>query len=219
MASLIHPNYRSEVALSIATTVAAGCALFSRYETAKIIGLTVLTAVGYGVLNNMVACRHCSEYFIVEDEPSKKDPMTARLVRSLSPSVNALIWAVWWWQRSCYFGACFAAAARIPFSKSVYQISARQLAPYMAACAAVTFVIANLKARNAQIALQDEIDVGDLMISQKHPGVHKTLQAAWEACTVRTHMNRTGGYVASIVLIIGMVVSRLGLIKLPRMPQ
>jgi hypothetical protein len=73
-----------------ATGLAIG-AVLAPWEAVRIIGLTVLTGVGYGIANDMVACRDCIEYFTV-GHIYDGTAFRNRALKTLDPNLNAIAW-------------------------------------------------------------------------------------------------------------------------------
>jgi hypothetical protein len=87
-APIINSKYQVLVYAAATATGLATAALFSRQEAIRIIGTTVLTGVGYGIINDMMACRDCIEYFTIQHVYNPSE----RLLHSLDPNLNAVAW-------------------------------------------------------------------------------------------------------------------------------
>lgn len=68
-------------------------AVFAPWEAVKIVGLTVLTGVSYGIANDMFACRDCIEYFTVGHRYDGKE-LRNRPLKTLNPNLNAIAWGM-----------------------------------------------------------------------------------------------------------------------------
>lgn len=202
MPSLINPRYAGYVYTAMAATGAAVAAVFSRFEAVKIIGLTVLTGVSYGIANDMIACRDCIEYFTVGHE--YWDP---RLLFTKDPNLNALAWGMAaTWDVCAIAGVILAGVARVPFSNFSSTITARQLAPYMAIGAALIMLVAHVLSRDAQAEM--------IKNPKSKYRVPDKMQAGWEACKIRNSIGYIGLALGGPVLVVAMIAGRAGLIKL-----
>lgn len=204
---LVNPQYKPLVyAAATATSLAIG-ALLAPWEAVRIIGLTVLTGVGYGIANDMVACRDCIEYFTVGHLYDGRE-LRNRPLQTLDPTLNAIAWgAIATWHVCAIAGSILAFIARAPIGGLVVKITAAQLAPYLAIGAAVTLLVSHILSRHAQKEMAADPHF-------KYLGVPLRLQAGWEACNIRN----TAGYCAiglgGLALSITMVIARKGLIGL-----
>ena len=121
-------------------------------EFAKIILLSVLAAVAYGVVHDQITARICIEYFTIGHPP---------LIRSVSPTMLGLAWgivATWW--VGLPLGWLLASAAR---RGSRPKLNAAQVAPAIAALmlivallALITGSTAYLLATHGRIALSQD---------------------------------------------------------------
>ena len=124
---------------------------------------------------------------------------------TLNPNINAIGWGILaTWHVSTLAGLILAHVARSSSSekKDFSKIDARQLTPYMAAGAVLMGLIAHVRARSAQAAMQQNP-------IQKYVGVPLNFQAGWEACQVRNSTGYLGMQVGTILLIVAMVTKRL----------
>lgn len=90
---IVTPQYKSLVYTAIGVTTLSAVALRSSWESIKIIGLTVLTGTAYGIINDMIACRDCIEYFTVGHFYDGLS-LTNRPIQSLNPNLNAIVWGM-----------------------------------------------------------------------------------------------------------------------------
>lgn len=205
--SLINPSYRLIVNTAVGATGAACVAVFSPSETLRIIGLTVLTGVGYGIANDMIACRDCIEYFTVGHIYDEKR-YRYRLLKTLDPSLNALAWGmVATWHVCAIAGVLIAIVARAPFPGLKTRVSSAMIFPYLALGAAFTLLISHFKSRAMQ----------KIMINKpisKYPEVPIDLQPGWEACNVRNLIGYISLGVSVTALLVALVLNRLGIIKI-----
>lgn len=157
----------------------------------------------YGIANDMIACRDCIEYFTVGHFYDGVS-LAHRLVNSLNPNLNAVAWGtVATWPACAVAGVFLASIARIGRQK----IKAKQLAPYLRAIAAVTFLVSHIASRNAQQQML-HAPYG------KYWNVPLHLQAGWEACNIRNSTGYKGIGVGTLLLSIAMIASKAGLLRL-----
>lgn len=136
---MITERYRLNVYVAAAATAAAVTAVtLSKSESTRIIGTMVLTGVGYGIANDMFACRDCIEYFTVGHKWDGQK-LEKRLIQTLDPTLNAVAWgAVATWNESAIAGVALAAFARMPLYGSSLKITSTQLMPWLAMGVVVT---------------------------------------------------------------------------------
>jgi hypothetical protein len=199
---IINPQYKPLVftaatATGLATSLAIG-AVLAPWEAVRIIGLTVLTGVGYGIANDMVACRDCIEYFTVGHRYDGTE-LRNRPLKTLNPTLNAIAWGA-------IAGAILALIARAPIPGLIVKITAAQLTPYLAISAAVTILVAHILSRSAQ---------KEMVANPHHKywGVPLNLQAGWEAYNTRNSAGCAIG-LGGLALSVAMVAARIGLIGL-----
>lgn len=202
---IINPRYKPLVNTALVATGLALGAVFAPWEAVKIVGLTVLTGVSYGIANDMVACRDCIEYFTVGHRYDGKE-LRNRPLKTLNPNLNAIAWGmIATWHVCAIAGSVLALIARAPIPGLVLKVSAVQLAPYLAIGAALTIILAHVNSRLAQKEMTKNPH-------SKYWDVPLDLQAGWEACNTRN----TTGYAAislgGIALSIAIIATRIGLI-------
>jgi hypothetical protein len=204
---IINPEYKLIVkTAAIATGLAAG-AVLAPWEAVRIIGLTVLTGVGYGIANDMVACRDCIEYFTIGHHYDGKE-LRNRPLKTLDPTLNALAWgAIATWHVCAIAGTFLAIIARAPVPGLIVKITAAQLAPYLAIGATVTLFTAHILSRSAQKEMAKHP-------YEKYAGVPLNLQAGWEACNIRNSAGYSALGSVGRVLAVAMIAARVGLIVL-----
>ena len=96
---------------------------FPLAPTIQIIALGVLTAVGYGIANDQLACRQCIHYFTVGHTPFHR-----RLLATENPTVNGIVWGIHaTWREGLIAGVGLALAAQ---ASNLVAISALQLTPF-----------------------------------------------------------------------------------------
>ncbi|MBX7067376.1 MAG: hypothetical protein K1X28_09105 [Parachlamydiales bacterium] len=204
---LINENYKPLVYTALTATGLATAALFAPLEAIRIVGMTVLTGIGYGITNDMIGCRDCIEYFTIGhfyDELSLEN----RPLNTLDPTLNAMAWgAIATWHVCAIAGAALALIARLPFFGLALKITAVQLAPYLLIGAAVTIIIAHGLSRWAQSKMAQEPYL-------KYEGVPLELQAGWEACNVRNSTGYAALGIGGTILAVAMIAARAGLIPL-----
>lgn len=204
---LVNQNHRKVVYVAgIATGLAVG-AVLAPWEAVRIIGMTVLTGVTYGIANDMFACRDCIEYFTLGHFYDGKS-LEHRPLNTLDPTLNAIAWgAIATWHVCTIAGAFFAFIARTPFPGLALKITAAQLAPYLGIGAAISLLVAHVRSRLAQQA-----QLNDPYI--KYEEVPFKFQAGWEACNVRNSTGYEAIGIGGLVLSVAMVAARAGLIGL-----
>lgn len=201
---LINQRYQPLVYTAAAATGLAIAAVVAPWEAVKIIGMTVLTGVGYGIANDMVACRDCIEYFTVGHVYDAKR-LTLRPLNTLNPTLNALAWgAIATWHVCALAGTFFALVARTPLPGLALKITAVQLAPYLAVGAAIALLVSHRRSRMAQKEMADNPQI-------KHYGVPRNLQSGWEACNIRNMTGYASIGIGGGILSIAMIAARAGL--------
>ncbi|MBS0616364.1 MAG: hypothetical protein JSR58_07435 [Verrucomicrobia bacterium] len=203
---LINEQYKSMVYLAAFATGVAVTAVLSPWEATRIIGTTVLTGVSYGVANDMIACRDCIEYFTVGHQYDAQN-LRNRPLNTLNPTLNAIAWGmIATWHVCAVAGVVLAAIARTPFPGMALKITAAQLAPVLIIGALATFVFAHISSRIAQKKMQDHPH-------QKYWGVPTEFQAGWEACNIRNSAGYSALAIGGLLLSIGMVAVRAGVLE------
>jgi len=201
---LIDQRYRTLVNVAAAATGLAVAAVLSPREAVRIVGMTVLTGVGYGVASDMIACRDCIEYFTVGHFYDERN-LEHRPLNTLNPTLNALAWgAIATWHVCAIAGAFFALLARTPLPGLALKITAAQLAPYLAIGAAITLLVSHVRSRMAQKEMAANSH-------HKYSGVPLNLQAGWEACNTRNMTGYASIGVGGTILSIAMIAARAGL--------
>lgn len=204
---IINPQYKPLVYTAATATGLAIGAVLAPWEAVRIIGLTVLIGVGYGIANDMVACRDCIEYFTVGHRYDGTE-LRNRPLKTLNPTLNAIAWgAIATWHVCAIAGSILAFIARAPIPGLVVKITAAQLAPYLAIGAAVTILVAHILSRSAQKEMAANPD-------NKYWGVPLNLQAGWEACNIRNSAGYSAIGLGGLALSVAMVAARIGFIGL-----
>lgn len=204
---LINQKYRSLTHTAAIATGLAVAAVFVPFEMIKIIGMTVLVGVSYGVANDMIACRDCIEYFTVGHFYDGTN-LKHRPLNTLNPNLNAIAWgAIATWHVSAIAGVFFALISRMPFPGLILKITAVQLAPYLMIAAAITLLVSHIIARRAQKEMADAPH-------DKYFQVPLHLQPQWEACAVRNASGYAAIGLGGLILSIGIAVARIGLFVL-----
>lgn len=206
--NLVNPQYKNMVYLAAGVVVLSALALTVPVQAINIIGLMTLTGVGYGIANDMFACRDCIEYFTVGHFYDGRN-LRNRPILTLNPNLNAVVWgtiATWW--AAAAAGAVFAFLARVPFWGLPFKITAIQLAPWLVIGAALTILIAHSISRAAQKSMQEAVDTKDNE-RQRYQGVPEQLQAGWEACNARNSTGYEALAGLSVVLCVGEVAARI----------
>lgn len=134
---------------SAATALAAG-ALYTPWETTKIIGSTVLAGIGYGIANDMIASWGCSNHFD-KKHISDSSNLRSHPIQGLHASLNAVISGMFdYWRVSAIAGAVFAVIARAPLSIFKVKIQATQITPYLAIEATLATLVIQISTRILQ---------------------------------------------------------------------
>lgn len=209
----VNPRYKPMVYLGVAATVLAAGAVFAPWESAKIIGLTVLTGVGYGIANNMIGCRECIEFYTVGQKFGGD-----RLISSKNPNLNALVWGiVGSWHVSALAGSILAFVARTPFEGYKLKITSAQLLPYFIIGAVTTFVLAHLSSRSARQIMEERVQEPDEMVdtdwrvtnrSYFYENVPDDFQARWAACQTRNATGYAAIFLGGIALTIAILAAK-----------
>jgi hypothetical protein len=201
---LINQENRVFVYAAATATVLAVGAVFVPYEAVRIIGMTVLTGVTYGIANDMVACRDCIEYFTLGHFWDGRN-LEHRPLNTLNPTLNAIAWgAIATWHVCAIAGTFFAFIARTPFAGLALKITAVQLAPYLAIGAAIILLISHIRSRSAQKEMASAPYT-------KYEGVPTEYQAGWEACNVRNSTGYAALGIGGLILTVAIVAARAGL--------
>ena len=204
---LVNQRYRPLINAAAAATGLAVAAVIAPWEAVRIVGMTVLTGVGYGVANDMVACRDCIEYFTVGHFYDKQS-LRYRPLNTLNPILNALAWgAIATWHVCAIAGAFFAFVARTPLPGLALKITAVQLAPYLVIGAAVALLVSHVRSRMAQKEMANNP-------YYKYFGVPLKLQSGWEACNIRNMTGYASIGIGGTILSIAMIAARAGLFVL-----
>lgn len=201
---LINQRYQPLVYTAAAATGLAITAVLAPWEAVKIIGMTVLTGVGYGIANDMIACCDCIEYFTVGHFYDGKN-LNSRPLNTLNPTLNALAWgAIATWHVCAIAGTFFALLARTPLPGLALKITAIQLAPYLAIGAAIALLVSHVRSRMAQKEMADNPQ-------HKYRDVPLELQSSWEACNIRNMIGYASIGIGGSILSIAMIAARAGL--------
>jgi hypothetical protein len=201
---LINEEFAPLVYTAAAATGIAALSLLGPCEAVRIIGMTVLTGVGYGIANDMFACRDCIEYFTVGHIYDGRN-LENRPLNTLDPNLNALAWgAIATWHVCALAGVLFATIAQAPIPGLALKISAIQLAPIFAIGAAITLLVSHVRSRMAQQAMESNPH-------HEYWFVPLEFQAGWEACNVRNLTAYLSLGIGAIALSVATVVARTGI--------
>ncbi len=204
---LINPRFSLIVKTAATAAGIAATALLAPWEVVRIIGMTVLMGMSYGIANDMIACRDCIEYFTVGHFYDGKK-LDYRPLNTLNPNLNAIAWgAIATWHVCAIAGAFFSLLARTPLPFLAIKITALQLSPYLAIGSVITMLVSHVLSRKAQQKMA-------INPHEKYPGVPLDLQAGWEACNVRNLSGYLSLGVGGIVCSVAMIAARAGLIVL-----
>ena len=195
--SLINPRYSPLVYTAIAAPVLAAAACCTRWETLRIIGTTVLTGVGYGIGNDMFACRDCPEYFTVGHVFDGKN-LRRRPLRTLEPNLNALCWgSIATWHVSAIAGCVLAGISRVPLFGAKSKVTAKGLAKVLVPGALALMGLAHHNARTAKLDPE-----------MYYRGVPADYRSRWHMCNTRNTTGYIGLGIGGAALAIGIIAKR-----------
>lgn len=201
--NLVNDKYKCLVYTAGGATLAAAIALLTPWEPVKIVGLTVLTGVSYGIANDMFACRDCIEYFTVGHRYDGQK-LRNRPLNTLDPTLNAIAWgSIATWPVCALAGVLFAFLARVPFPGLTKKITTAKLAPVLAVGILAILTIAHYRARTCKLD----------STRFEYEGVPGNLQDGWHACNTRNLTGYLSLVAGGALLSIGIIASRAGLIK------
>lgn len=186
---LVNPRYKYLIKQALFITASAMGAVALPWKLPRIYGVTVLTAVVYGVINNLFACRVCPEFFTV-GQIYDGQRLHHRLVKTLDPNVNALAWGTVASSTFAAIGGTF-----LSVGASVFEADEKLVIISIVCYAALTWVVADLSSRLEKARLERNT-------TEIYPGVPMDYQARWHANTVRNSI----GYVALISGAIAMCI-------------
>lgn len=176
----------------IATLLSAG-AVHAPWEATRIIGLTVLAGIGYGIANEMISSYSCSQHFAVQ-HITDRSTLRNHPIENLHPSLNAMISGMLdYWRISAITGIVFSIIARIPCTLfPARKITFSQLTPYLAIGIATTTLVMQISSR----VIQKHYDINQRIICRNRHAISYGILA-------------TG----NILLGIALITARVGLIK------
>ncbi len=207
----------------IATLLAGGGSLFISSEFIKIIGIFTLTGISYGILNDIVACHQCIEYFTVGHGWDGRN-LRYRPINTLNPILNAIIWGmIATWHVSAIAGLIVASLSRMPLLYSVVKITSFQLIPWLSLGAVVILTVAQYRATTAQRKVKDTLIRWELKDDDlPHPytlfgsyyDVPTRLYPQWHAQHVRNSTGYAGLAIGGLILSGIIMMGRYGLFAL-----
>ena len=198
----------------------AGSALavaFSPLDSIRIIGLLVLVAAGYGILNDIIGCYKCVEYFTNGHTDVHK-----KLIPSDKPIPNALVWGVHaTWFPALIAGAILAIASRV-FQSKFKPLSAKYLTPILVIGAVVLFgyshICSMLKERefrtNPKAEDTDKFNHGYYKAQKGCQNVYldevpSDKRAGWISNAARNDAGYDGLAIGGVLLTIGVIGFRI----------
>ncbi len=202
-------QYLDEYALSLAITAGSIAALNCPWESVKILGLTILTGVGFEFINHYQASRVCIEYFTLDHVYHGKK-LENRLVKSLNPFLNAAVLSI-----GCGYSYTIPAIALSFFSRKTFPrlttlIAAKQLAPYLISTAIVATIFGEIFSRYFKQKLESK------MLRQPNYAHYRDIpeefQSSWEACNKRFETGRALLRLSWVVVAAVLLANRAGLI-------
>lgn len=187
-------DYKSSAKKAVIATILSAGAVYTPWEATRIIGITVLTGVGYGIANEMISSYGCPQHFSVQ-HISDSCNLRNRPIQNLHPSFNAIISGMLdYWRISAITGTAFSIIARVPCILSpVRRITFSQLTPYLTIGIATTTLVIQVSTR----------------IIQKHYNISQKI-----TCCNQHAISYGILATESILLGVALVVARVGLIKL-----
>ena len=93
MQELVNPRYYSIVRQSIVIVFSCFISIWLPFETIRTWGLLVLLIICYAIINDLIACHICTEYFTAGHFFDGKNT-EYRLLKTINPTITALIWGI-----------------------------------------------------------------------------------------------------------------------------
>lgn len=187
------PEYKALAKKAITATTLAIGALCTPWETTRIIGTTILTGIGYGVTNELIASWGCSQHFS-SGHISDPSHLRSRPIQGLNSFLNAIISGmVDYWSISALAGVIFAFIARAPLPIFRLQIRTAQITSSLAKCAALITLLVQTITRAIQ----------------KYYNINKQ-----KTCNMQHAASYSSLTLVSIFLGTAILATRVGLIKL-----
>lgn len=175
----INSRYRSGLEHSLIVIILAILASCLPFKFCRIWGLQVLLIILYGVLNDILACRVCIEYFTVGHFYDGENTRY-RLVTTLDPLTNAVAWGIFVTARLAAFG-CLLLALKLTFTN----LSVREIIKISSMYLIVILIIADVVSRLAQI-------YAEIAPSYIYLGVPLEFQSRWHANNIRNSLGYIG---------------------------
>ncbi len=211
----INPKYRCHTVTGLIVTIlniislillviykSLGYDLSDFGESILIFNMVTLMGIFYGILNDVIACRDCIEYFTVGHFYDERH-LDHRPVNTLDPNINAIIWGIFaTWHFSIVAGVIIGFISNIPFFDTKVTITAIQLLPILGGLVILILIISHVGARIAQGKIEK------IIAPNKYRGVPMELQSKWEACNVRNSLGYLCFLVGVILVFIGIIVAR-----------
>jgi len=143
----ITPEHKTLFYKAATTTVLAAGSLYTPWETTKIIASTILTGIGYGIVNDLISSWGCSKHFD-KGHISDRSHLRNQPIQGLRSSLNAIVCGMFdYWRVSSIAGIVFAAAARAPLPIFKVKIKAAQITPYLLIGSVLITFVAQLSNR------------------------------------------------------------------------
>ena len=179
---------------AVAEAAALGAVLFGS-EHRKIIGMTMLLGWAYATLTAYLSCTECPEYYTL-GHVYDGQRFERRLVRSLDPKLNALVWGpVASWHVSALFGWIISFCATSSWFS--VQITARQLLPILVTLCAVALPVAQyaaVLARDYNNANLMRMRLARMALFPPLPQVPEEFRPLWRSVNARN----LAGYTAIV---------------------
>lgn len=187
--NLVNPRHKYAIKQAIFITLSAMAATATPWKIARVWGAVVLSAVGYGIINDLFACRVCPEYFTVGHVYDGQRTRW-RLVNTLDPNVNAVAWGMVATSTLAALGG-----AIVSFGAFMSGASEKAVIISMLVHTALTLVIADVGSRIEKGRIEKKP-------SKIYFDVPDQLQSRWHANNVRNSI----GYISLIAGVIAISV-------------
>ncbi len=189
--SLINPRYRTVIRIAVAgVAIAAGMACLP-FQWARIIGMTTLVGVLYGILNDCIACRVCIEYFTIGHVWDGKN-LERRALLTLNPWLTALACGTYGsWHVSALGGIVLSVACCVPLPGASRSVDTGRVLMLLAAGAAAGLVAGEGASRYAQIVTKMSPPAPGVIFGTVPP----EMLGKWRACSARNSV----GYIVALV--------------------
>ncbi|PWU16174.1 MAG: hypothetical protein C5B45_01035 [Chlamydiae bacterium] len=140
----ITPEHKFLFYKATTTTILAAGSLYTPWETTKIIGSTILTGIGYGVVNELISSLDCSKHFD-KKHISDSSHLRNQPIQGLHSSLNAVVSGMFdYWSVSSISGIILAVVARASLPILKVKINATQIIPYLVIGSSIVTLIVQI---------------------------------------------------------------------------